>query len=304
MNKVAILLSTFNGEKYLKDQIDSLFNQRYKNSEVIVRDDLSSDNTLEIIKLYDIKLLKTKQNLGPKKSFIELLKYAMENSSANYFMFCDQDDIWEKDKVEKTLDKIQKMELEFGDIPLLVHTNLEVVDEKLFIINKSFMNFQKIDSSKNKFNNLLMQNIITGCTVMINRKLAEKCLYIPDDSIMHDWWIGLIASKFGQIGYINETMIKYRQHTSNTIGAKGFSYKEIIKKGFDFSYKIKIDKNITQANAFLEQFHSELDNETIKMLQEFSSLKQKKWWQRRLVILKYRLLKQGFSRNLGLLLKI
>lgn len=302
--KIGILLSTYNGNKYIIEQLESLLFQNYNEIEIIVRDDKSRDNTIDLIKSYDVKLVETKKNLGAKRSFAELLNYAILNSDAEYFMFCDQDDVWENDKVEKTLAKMQEMEQKFGDISLLVHTDLEVVDVKLNTINSSFMNFQKIDHSKKSFNNLLMQNIITGCTVIINRKLAQKCLPIPSGAIMHDWWIGLVASKFGEIGYLDEVTIKYRQHASNTIGAKGFSYWGIIKKGFDISYKIKIDTNITQAKAFLEQFRDELDDETIKMLQEFSTLEQKSWWQKRAVLLKYKLFKQGFIRNVGLFLKI
>ncbi len=302
--KIGILLSTYNGNKYIIEQLESLLFQNYNEIEIIVRDDKSRDNTIDLIKLYDIKLVETKKNLGAKGSFAELLSFAILNSDAEYFMFCDQDDVWENDKVEKTLAKMQEMEQKFGDIPLLIHTDLEVVDAKLNTINSSFMEFQKIDHSRKSFNNLLMQNIITGCTVMINRKLAQKCLPISGGAIMHDWWIGLVASKFGEIGYLNESTIKYRQHASNTIGAKGFSYWGIIKKGFDISYKIKIDTNITQAKAFLEQFRDELDDETIKMLQEFSTLEQKSWWQKRAVLLKYKLFKQGFIRNAGLFLKI
>ena len=137
-------------------------------------------------------MLDRNQNLGAKESFSELLKYAMENSNSEYFMFCDQDDVWSSDKIEKTLAKMQEMEQQFGDISLLVHTDLEVVDESLDTINSSFMDFQKIDPMKNKFHNLLIQNTLTGCTVMINRKLAQMCLPMPDGGIMHDWWIGCL----------------------------------------------------------------------------------------------------------------
>lgn len=304
MAKIIILLSTYNGTMYLKSQLNSLLLQTCKDFEIIIRDDKSNNTTIEILKSYDIKLLESKENLGAKQSFAKLLEYALQNSDSNYFMFCDQDDVWHDNKVEKTLIKIQEMEKKFGDIPLLVHTNLEVTNENLHTINDSFMNFQKINPMKNQFNSLLMQNTITGCTVMINRKLAQKCLPTPEGAIMHDWWIGLVASYFGTIGYIDEATIKYRQHTSNTIGAKEFGYWEIIKKGFDIYYKIKIDANISQAKAFLEQYKDELDVDTIKILQDFTTLEKKRWWQKRLILWKYKLLKQGFIRNVGLFLKI
>jgi len=301
MNKISILLSTYNGEKYLKEQLDSLFSQSYQGFEILSRDDGSSDNTAEILNSYNIKVLDSADNLGAKMSFAALLKYALDNSASEYFMFCDQDDVWARDKVEKTLAKMQEMEKEHGDIPLLVHTDLEVVDEKLKTINSSFMDFQNIDPLKNKFNNLLVQNTITGCTVMINKKLLKKCMPIPNGAIMHDWWIGLVASYFGKIGYIDEPTIKYRQHISNTIGAKGFDTNFVLK---NISKKVSLSRNISQAKAFLERFRNELDDETIKMLEDFITIDQKSWWQKRAVLLRYRLLKQGFLRNVGLLLKI
>lgn len=299
--KVSILLSTYNGEKYLKNQLDSLLLQTYKNIEIIVRDDGSRDDTLEILKSYDTILLETNQNLGAIGSFSELLNYAVEYSDANYFMFCDQDDVWNHDKVEKTLKKIKDMEKKFGNIPLLVHTDLEVVDEELTTINSSFMNFQNIDALKNRFSNLLLQNTITGCTTMINRKLANKSLPISSNVIMHDWWIGLVASRFGKIGYIDEVTIKYRQHGKNTVGAKGFDILFIVKSIFK---KISLENNISQSKAFLEKFKEELDENAIKMLEKFTTLNQKNWFEKRIVLLKYKLLKQGFIRNLGLFLKI
>jgi len=301
MKKISILISTFNGKKYIKEQLDSLLNQSYKNIEIIVRDDGSSDNTIEILKSYNIKPIDTKINLGAMGSFEELLKYALQNSNSDYFMFCDQDDVWENDKVEKTLAKMQEMEKEFGNIPLLVHTDLEVVDAKLNTINSSFMNFQKINPGINKFHNLLIQNTITGCTVMINKKLVQMCLPIPDKAIMHDWWIGLVATQFGKIGYIDEATIKYRQHTSNTIGAKGFDVSFVLKS---VSKKVNLCGNISQAKAFLEKYKDELDVETIKMLEDFTTLEQKSWWQKRVVMWKYKLLKQGLIRNVGLFLNI
>ena len=301
LSKVLILLATYSGTKYIKQQLDSLRSQTYKNFEIVARDDFSSDTTLDILKKYDIKIMDSKENIGAKKSFSALLENAVKNSDSEYFMFCDQDDVWESDKIEKTLAKMQKMEQKFGHIPLLIHTDLEVVDEKLNTINNSFMEFQKIDPFKNKFRNLLVQNTITGCTVMINRKLTEKCLHIPNGAIIHDWWIGLVASKFGKIGYLDESTIKYRQHTSNTIGAKGFNIGFVLKS---ISKKVSLDGNISQAKAFLKKFKNELDNETIEMLQEFIGLEQKSFWQKRKILLKHKLLKQGLIRNIGLLVKI
>ena len=301
MKAVVILLSTYNGEKYLKAQLDSLFSQSYKDFKLIARDDGSSDKTLEILKYYDIELLPSNENLGVKCSFETLLKYAFENSDADYFMFCDQDDVWNQDKIELTLQKMYEMERLYKNIPILVHTDLEVVDENLHTINPSFMKLQNLDEKKNRLNNLLIQNTTTGCTVMINKDLAKLCLPMPSNAIVHDWWIGLVASYFGKIGYLPQSTIKYRQHSQNTIGAKGFDMSFVLK---NFQKKQTLDKNISQAKDFLEIFNDKLDKDTKFMLEDFVNLQNKSFFQKRKILLKYNLLKHGFIRNIGLFIKI
>lgn len=301
INKISILLSTYNGEKYLKAQLDSLFSQSYKNFKLIARDDGSSDKTLEILKYYDIELLPSNENLGVKRSFETLLKYAFGNSDAKYFMFCDQDDIWNQDKIELTLQKMYEMEKLYKNTPILVHTDLEIVDENLHTINPSFMKLQNLHEKKNRLNNLLIQNTITGCTVMINKDLAKLCLPMPSNAIVHDWWIGLVASYFGKIGYLPQSTIKYRQHSQNTIGAKGFDISFILK---NFQKKQTLDKNISQAKDFLQIFNDKLDKDTKFMLEDFVNLTNKSFFQKRNILLKYNLLKHGLIRNIGLFLKI
>ena len=148
-----------------------------------------------------------------------------------------------------------------------------------------------------------MQNTITGCTMMINRTLAMKSLSISSKAIMHDWWIGLVATAFGKIGFIEESTIKYRQHGRNDTGAKTYDYKFIINKLRKFS-DINIDKNIFQAKEFLEEYADKLDEKSKIMLEDFSTIKEKSYLQRISIILRYRLFKYGVIRNIGLLLKI
>jgi len=298
--KIPILLSSYNGEKYLKQQLDSLYKQTYKDFSIIVRDDKSTDKSLDILNSYDIEMLSCDENLGTKESFSLLLDYSL-HSDSNYFMFCDQDDVWLVDKIEKTLKKMKELESIFGDVPLLVHTDLEVVDENLQTIDKSFWHFEQINPNMNDFNQLLIQNTITGCTVLINKKLADLAIPVPDGAIMHDWWLGLVASKFGKIGYVDEGLIKYRQHAQNSIGANGFGINYIINKIFT---TINLIPHQKQAKAFLEIYRDKLDSETIELLEAFSNLESKSFWQKRKILLKYKILKQGFFRNLGLILKI
>lgn len=309
MPKITILLSTYNGEKYLKEQLNSLFSQTYKNFEIIVRDDGSSDKTLEVLKYYDVKLLSSDGNIGIKKSFETLLKYAYENSDADYFMFCDQDDVWNDNKIEKTLEEMKRLEKLYGNnTPLLVHTDLEVVDENLKTISSSMWKYEYILPQFNTFNRLLIQNTITGCTMMINRELAKKSLDIPEESIMHDWWIGLIASCFGKISYLEESTIKYRQHGKNTIGTEGKKNK-IIRKALGLlnkknEYINHMDINILQAKGFLKLFNDKLDGNKVNLLELFSTIKKKTFFERKKILIKHKLFKQGIFRNIGLIIII
>lgn len=314
MKKIKVLLSTYNGEKYLKEQLDSLQNQTYKDFEIIARDDGSCDKTLKILKSYDIKIIESTKNLGAKKSFSTLLEYAVANSDSKYFMFCDQDDVWESDKIDKTLVKIQELEKLYGnEKPLLVHTNLEVVDENLESISNSMWEYENILPQYNSFNRLLIQNTITGCTMMLNRKLALKCLHIPAEAIMHDWWIGLVASHFGKIGYITTPTIKYRQHDKNTIGAKAKNKVSTMKYILGFAYNfVKRDKEyintlqvtIDQARGFYKVYKNELDKKTQNMLEEFCDIKEKTFLKKRVILFKYKLYKQSLNNTIALWVKI
>ena len=299
-NNISILLATYNGSCYLKEQLDSLYSQTYTNFNILVRDDISADNTLKILSSCDLKIIPSNKNVGIQRNFSILLEYALQNSDNKYFMFCDQDDIWKKDKIEKTLAKMIFLEKQYGDIPLLVHSDLIVVDNVLQN-NRFFWESEKINPNINSFNRLLMQNTVTGCTVMINRKLAKLALPIPNESIAHDAWFGLVASYFGKIGILNEQTILYRQHNLNSIGAQGFTalyfFNKLLKQNI-------IQKNAIQAKAFLKIYRDILDEKTIEMLEEFTTLESQSFWQKRKILLKHKLLKQGFLRNLGLLWKI
>jgi len=304
---VAILLSTYNASIYLEALIHSLEEQTFTSFCLIIRDDSSSDNTMTRLqqlmkqKNLPIILLPQTENLGIKKSFSQLLSYALEHTSCSYFMFCDQDDVWLPKKIAHTLEKMHSLEKE-GDLPALVHTDLQVVDGRLHPIASS------IDPSKNTINRLLMHNTVTGCTLMINRSLAIKSLPIPDECIMHDWWIGLVCSAFGTIGYLEEATVLYRQHGSNDTGAKPFSYMRLPAKILDMllhdTLYDTLNRNILQAATFLECYRNELDPKSLEILTAFSTLKEQSWVRKRLSLLQYRLFKNGMIRNTALLLRV
>jgi len=238
MNKqVYILLATYNGEKYLFEQLESIICQTYTNWQLIVHDDNSRDNTVSIIKRYEKeypnKIIFLDDNVscgGAKENFTYLLNSIDDNF--DYVMFCDQDDIWLDNKIEVTLQKMIEVENNHINKPILIHTDLKVVDEKLNIISDSMFKYQKLNIIyQNSIYDLAIQNIITGCTMMINAKLAFLSKYIPQDAVMHDWWISLITLKNqGKIAFLKESTILYRQHSSNEVGSKKINIFYYIKR--------------------------------------------------------------------------
>lgn len=303
---IAVLLSTYNGQDYIKEFLNSLYNQTVDDFMLYIRDDGSKDDTKKIINEFkkdkkNIILLEDNNNLGPVLSFNRLLEVALENKNIKYFMFADQDDIWLIDKIELSLSTIKKEEEKSGELPLLVHTDLKVVNQKLEVIGLSFFKYQKLNPKKVRFNNLLMQNVITGCTVIINRELAKVCFPISSSAIMHDWWIGLTASAFGKIVYLNRTTILYRQHSGNSIGAKKYDIRYLLER---LGHKVTIIENLYQARSLHNNYVNYMDESKKYILEQFLSLKDSTFLIIRFKLIKNRFLKHGILRNVGLLLKL
>ena len=240
---VAIILCTYNGGKYLRELLDSIWKQTYQEWIIYVSDDGSADDTLHIVKEYQQAhpdkivnitdqthiLRKDDANskrdgqvngaLGACRNFLSTL-IAEETNSADYYMFADQDDVWHPDKIEQSVKKMREMEEEAEQVPLLVHCDSRVVDEKLRLIANSYTAYLQMDQQNHRFPHLLLQNIVTGGGTLINRTLRNMVQILPRDAVMHDHWMALIAAAFGKIQYLDARLYDYRQHASNVIGAK------------------------------------------------------------------------------------
>lgn len=221
-------MATYNGERYVREQILSIQNQSFQDWRLLISDDCSSDRTLKIIqqiaaKDSRISIVSHDTRYGSAKAnFMNLIKAA----TAPYIMFCDQDDVWLPNKITKTYLQMCKLESKYGiDVPFLVFTDMKVVNENLSIISNSFEKYSNINPKRTRFPQLIAQSVGAGCTMMINRKLAEYACKVEkiDDIIMHDWWLSLIASAFGKIAFINESTSLYRQHDDNEVGAQAYS---------------------------------------------------------------------------------
>ncbi|WP_137652799.1 glycosyltransferase family 2 protein [Bifidobacterium moukalabense] len=250
---VDILMATYNGEKYVGEQIESIQAQSFNNWRLLISDDCSSDDTLEIVKKYaeqDPRIIVVSQGKrygSAKLNFMSLLTAA----DAPYVMFCDQDDVWLPKKIELTLAKMHELEhLSLERQPLLVFTDMKVVDKHLGIIADSFESYSNIDSSRVMFRQILAQSVGAGCTMMINRDLQEDISgYAPSNGIiMHDWWLTLVAAAFGQIGHVSVPTSLYRQHGNNAVAAKDFS---LVDRITHMRRMIRnVNKTITQACCF------------------------------------------------------
>ncbi|MDQ6963115.1 MAG: glycosyltransferase family 2 protein, partial [Mariprofundaceae bacterium] len=222
-----ILLATYNATSFLKQQIQSIYKQSInKKVTIIIRDDASTDATPQMLsnltqEYSHIHIISDDQRqLGAAKNFSKLLNTAF-TYKANHCFLADQDDVWLPEKVQSQQKQMHKLEQNHANKPLLIHSDMMVVDSSLKEISPSFMKYQKIaHNAKRPINVLLVQNFVTGCTMMLNRKLLEVALPIPKEALMHDWWLALCAATFGKIDYIDKPLVKYRQHGNNEVGAQ------------------------------------------------------------------------------------
>lgn len=254
---VDILLATYNGERFLNKQIDSILGQSYHDWFLYVRDDGSIDSTLEILATYNrkypdkIKIVKDRLgNLGVSGNFYQLMKY----STAPYIMYCDQDDIWKEDKISKELSYIKEYEKKYRDVPILIFSDLAGIDENDNLIFESFIRKNKYKVNKIIFSQLLFRNVVTGCTILMNRNLLSNVSQMPTDILLHDYWAVLVCmlSK-GEIGYLDETTILYRQHVNNCIGDLSLTIKDKVINIFNLSNYQERKKRSIEYYRYLER---------------------------------------------------
>ena len=275
--QIDILLATYNGEKYLREQIDSILNQTYKNIRLIVSDDCSKDGTRKILEEYKnkderIKVYYQEKNLGVVKN-IEFLLGKVESP---YYMLADKDDYWLPEKAGKSLETLKNnnADLVFGD--------LQVVDENLNTMYESFNDYMLLSRKINKYIDSYklnyLYNCVTGCTVLAKKETIEKILPLPTNSkyLIHDHWIGLMASLNGKLAYMPEKYIKYRQHGNNQVGTEkishGFKKLEQVREHF---INVKLGVFETYVNN-IEKFPEELQKQNEGALKYYKMLQNKR----------------------------
>lgn len=223
MKKVIVLLSSYNGQEYLREQLDSILNQSYGNIELLVRDDGSTDDTLSILEEYQSRgcLLYYKgENLGVRGSFFELLRLA---PAADYYSFSDQDDIWLPDKIQRAVTRLDE---ESTDEYLVYGSNLKVIDAR-----RQFIKYGK-KIRKLSYQNALMENVLGGLTMVINKKTRDRILRVQNTRqiYLHDWYLYLLGAFLGKVIYDEMPTVLYRQHERNQLGAGQSRLAEIRRK--------------------------------------------------------------------------
>ena len=281
--EVAILLATYNSEDYIRELLDSLNSQSYKDFVCYVHDDGSKDNTPEILQNYaetsefKLKILSYPPTGSARSNFLSMLKYAEEP----YIMFCDHDDVWRSDKIERSVSTIKT--IEHDNKPALVFSDLAVVNKNLDIISDSFMRYTGLDPNRISLKDLLLENVAAGCTMIANKALYSIARDVSDynNIPMHDHWFIITAAAIGTIGFIDDPLIYYRQHEINELGAikkKGIADRAsiILKRIVSREYKKELDKwiSIRQRQAGELAKLSGLSDEDRLLCEQFSSLKE------------------------------
>lgn len=314
---VTVLLCTYNGAAYVRAQLQSILDQTVQDLHVVVSDDGSTDETLAIVEamaaVHPGRITILRQDPPTGSAQRHFLKLLVERAydMADYIMLSDQDDVWLPEKVEKTLARMQADEAACraageANASILVHCDSRIVDRALREIAPSFVAYQKMTPSRCQLRQLLVQNNVVGGALMMNRALAERITEIPAHCVMHDQWIALIASAFGHIDFVPESLYLYRQHGDNVLGAgKGSRIMEILGRfGIgrkDGKTKAEMDAHsqnvyremFLQAECFRSCFDAELSVQQKHLLDEFTAIPKRNRLGKICTILRY-----GFTYNL------
>lgn len=307
MSEITVVMASYNGEAYIEEQINSILSGTFQDFLIQIYDDGSTDRTREIVKEIAkehpgrVELFCNAKNKGVVRNFIEGAK----NSDAPYVMFSDQDDVWLPEKLSKSLAGIKKREKEVGEgMPVVFFTDVKVVNGELMEIAPSFHESSRLDARKTDLPHLLMENKMNGCTMIINRAVVEKLGSVPGKLRMHDWWIGLIGAAFGDVSYLPEATLLYRQHEGNVVGSQSFLNYVRDRLSSVQRQREALKKTEEQAEDFLEVFGEELSEEKREVVEAFAALRRESFIRKRYLLIKYGFWKTGLIRNIGVFLLI
>jgi glycosyltransferase involved in cell wall biosynthesis len=272
MTTVQILLSTYNGARYLEPLVESVAMQDWPDLDVLVRDDGSSDDTLALLQELSARhrrmTVQAESNVGFVQSFFRLLE--LSSPAADYLAFCDQDDVWHRDKISRAVATLRS----YPDLdPLLYCSRLELVDQDL-----RHLGYSAVPRRGVTFRNALVECPLQGCTVVINRAARHLLLGgLPAHAFSHDWWMYLVISAFGTVVYDEEAHIRYRCHGSNVFGASLRTVDRVRVHGRRFLDVGASRPVAAQAAAFMRAYGSSLGDEHQSVLRRFLASRQPVW---------------------------
>lgn len=306
MKTINVLLASYNGSQYIKEQIQSIIMnfQHLPDYEckLYISDDNSTDSTIDIIK--DLSVLDSRIQLldgGKKGGVKENFNYLISNTSADYSFFCDQDDLWLPNKMKLFMLHFEEAEKKHDVI--LIHSDLCVADGNLSPIHPSMFAYQRLNKHPS-IAELMVCNSVTGCVMACNKRLMEKVKASSISlSIMHDWYIALLAQSIGYVGFIDHSLILYRQHGNNVLGAKETSLKATLFKG-DFkkrliNARLSVSKTRYQAEIFLKDFQNDLSAEDKLLMIKYVESFKGGFIQRFKLFMSNKVRKNGWLRNLS-----
>lgn len=298
---VDILLASYNGGCYLDAQVESIRSQTYGHWRLLASDDCSEDDSRELIRSHaraDPRIVDATsgERYGSAKShFMRLLRLV----DAEYAMFCDQDDVWLPNKISVLLNAAMEAEAEFGkDSPVLVFSDVSVVDDALNVLDPSFMHYSHIDPHNTSLERLLAQNSVNGCATLMNRALVELINRTPDGAFvrMHDRWAALVAAALGHIVFVDSTTVLYRQHGSNSVGASKFGLGALQS----YSHYVRSVEDSMTAARTLDSVYGDLLSDSIgQIVRAYGGLGEVPRLMRGVSLIRYKTLKAGFLRSVG-----
>ena len=285
MRTIDIALASYNGEAFIAEQLQSILacqrqagDGAFAPGNINVSDNMSSDGTASVVKALSAQHPNIRFFPNGNRGVINNFNHAIQQCSADYVMLSDQDDVWLPEKMQLSLQKLLELEQRHGkDCPVLVFTDLHVTDSRLQITAPSFFAAQRLIPDSYRYpKHIFLANVAPGCTMIMNRKLLELAMPVPVEASMHDWWLLLVASTFGQVAHIDRPTMLYRQHENNQVGAPSKRYATFLLSPLA-QFRLagqRLAQAEAQANAFLKRFPAipQRCADTVQFLASFRKL--------------------------------